>query len=77
MNAPHKQVGAYQDERSVEATLGIIPGFRDREGHHEQRSHRHGHGTTHDAGVGPGLVAKPGVRGPGPPQQREDKQALE
>jgi hypothetical protein len=76
VNAPHEQVGTDQYERTVEASLGVIPGFRDREGHHEQRRHRHGHGTTHDAGVGPGLVAKPGVRTPRPPQQREDKQAL-
>ena len=57
--------------------LGVTPGFRNREGHDEQRRHRHGHGGTHDAGVGPGLVAKPGVRGPSPPQQREDEQVLE
>jgi hypothetical protein len=77
VHAAHEQVGDDQYERPVEAALGVIPGFRDREGHHEQRRHRHGHGGTHDAGVGPGLVAKPGVRTPGPPQQREDEQALE
>ena len=77
MHAPHEQVGADQYERSVETPLGVIPGFRDREGHDEQRRHRNGHGGTHNAGVGPGLVAKPGVRTPGPPQQREDKQALQ
>ena len=77
MHAPHEQVGDDQYERTVETSLGVIPGFRDREGNHEQRRHRHGHGTTHYSGVGPGLVAKPGVRAPGPPQQREDKQALE
>jgi hypothetical protein len=77
VHAPHEQVSADQYERPVEAPLGVIPGFRDREGHDEQCRHRHGHGGTHDAGVGPGLVAKPGVRTPGPPQQREDKHALE
>jgi hypothetical protein len=77
VHAPHEQVGTDQYERLVEAPLGVVPGFRDSEGHDEQRCHRHSHGGTHDAGVGPGLVAKPGVGGPGPPQQREDKQALE
>jgi hypothetical protein len=73
VHAPHEQVGADQYERPVEAPLGVIPGLRNREGHDEQRRHRNGHGGTHDAGVGPGLVAKPGVRTPGPPQQRENK----
>jgi hypothetical protein len=76
VHASHEQVGAYQYERPVESPLGVVPGLRDREGHNEQRRHRHGHGTTHDAGVGTGLVAKPGVRTPRPPQQREDKQTL-
>jgi hypothetical protein len=77
VHAPHEQVGVDQYERPVEAPLGVVPGFRDSEGYDEQRRHRNGHGGTHDAGVGPGLVAKPGVRTPGPPQQRKDKQALE
>jgi hypothetical protein len=71
------EIGPNEDQRGEQPAFQVVVRFEHNEPGDEHRGHRDDHRDPHDALVGVRLVGEPAVRGPGPPEERENDQRLQ